>query len=335
MMVVDDVLCERAKRETTGALDFLPSPRTSGLILGLILGRNGGLICELRLCRLRDMPPPRDSGFFATGPLGDGMATVRGLGATEDVPGARSTIDPERGSIDGVTLADVAGLPTALWTREDDDGRDCARTSGLAASGSTMSSITSSCDSRDTSCAAPRNCPDGSCVCCARLRRMSVAGVAAALARDAAAAAADVAGGGGAAPGDFLLCCCGIAGGGISGSDNGSGDTESCPELSLLPYRRELPPLARTRVVADSSLSALSTSSDLSLSTVFFSDCGRTDGDGFPARPESVVLVDGRRRFRRRRPGEDGADVGGGADVGATLLVMSNGDCTNEAGSTP
>lgn len=39
----------------------------------------------------------------------------------------------------------------------------------------------------------------------------------------------------GAIEGDFRAC--GIAGGGINGSDNGSGETESC-ELSLLPKRR-------------------------------------------------------------------------------------------------
>jgi hypothetical protein len=44
------------------------------------------------------------SDFFAIGPLGEGMAIVRGLGAME--PGFRSIF----GSNDGVILADVTGV---------------------------------------------------------------------------------------------------------------------------------------------------------------------------------------------------------------------------------
>lgn len=83
-------------------------------MLGLILGRRLGLGCdELRLWRFRAMGPNLGvSDFLPTGPLGDGMAMVRGLGATE--PGGRSGAD--LGSRFGVVLTPEAGDGTVVRT---------------------------------------------------------------------------------------------------------------------------------------------------------------------------------------------------------------------------
>jgi hypothetical protein len=79
-------------------------------MLGLILGRKLGLACvELRLCRFLPIGPSLGvSDFFPTGPLGEGMAIVRGLGAMELA--FRSRAGADFGSIDGVILADVTGV---------------------------------------------------------------------------------------------------------------------------------------------------------------------------------------------------------------------------------
>ena len=78
-------------------------------MLGLILGRKLGLACvELRLGRFRfEGPNLGVSDFLATGPLGEGMAMVRGLGAME--PALRSVFEAGLISRAGVMLADVAG----------------------------------------------------------------------------------------------------------------------------------------------------------------------------------------------------------------------------------
>lgn len=78
-------------------------------MLGLILGRKLGLACvELRLGRFRlEGPSLGVSDFLPTGPLGEGMAMERGLGATELT--LRSIFGVGFISRPGVMLADVAG----------------------------------------------------------------------------------------------------------------------------------------------------------------------------------------------------------------------------------
>lgn len=96
---------------------ILLSPlRMSGWILGLIFGRSCGLACvELTLGRFRlDIEDLDGSDLFGTGPLGDGMATARGLRTTEP-PGVCSA-GVSRGSNDGVTLAEIAGLAVPMCT---------------------------------------------------------------------------------------------------------------------------------------------------------------------------------------------------------------------------
>lgn len=87
----------------------------------------------------------------------------------------------------------------------------------VAASGSAISSIVSSCGSLETKLACPEKCPDGCCVCCSRfvilIRVAGVAGVPEELGSDIC----------GTIAGDL----CGNAGGGMSGSEIGSGETES------------------------------------------------------------------------------------------------------------
>lgn len=79
-------------------------------MLGLILGLKLGLACvELRLCRFLPIGPSLGvSDFFAIGPLGEGMAIVRGLGAME--VRFRSITGADLGSNDGVILAVVTGV---------------------------------------------------------------------------------------------------------------------------------------------------------------------------------------------------------------------------------
>jgi hypothetical protein len=122
-------------------------------MLGLIFGRNWGLACvEATLGRFRlDIDDLDGSDLFGTGPLGDGMATVRGLIATD--AGVRSAAD--RGSKDGVPCAEKTGLAVLvrrLVSMRLTLGRGC--TAGVAASGRAMSSMISSCTS---SCAWPVN----------------------------------------------------------------------------------------------------------------------------------------------------------------------------------
>lgn len=81
-------------------------------MLGLILGRNCGLGCaELKLGRFRLLEGPSlgVSDFLAIGPLGDGIASDRGLGATE-LEGLATGAD--LGSSAGVALVDAAGVGT-------------------------------------------------------------------------------------------------------------------------------------------------------------------------------------------------------------------------------
>ena len=62
----------------------LPSPRTRGCILGLILGLRAGLTCvELMLCLLRVVVESFESDFLGTGPLGEDAAAERGPGVKE------------------------------------------------------------------------------------------------------------------------------------------------------------------------------------------------------------------------------------------------------------
>jgi hypothetical protein len=62
---------------------------------------------ELTLGRLRLEIDDRDgSDRFGTGPLGDGMAIVRGLKAIDPV----RSVAADRGSNMGVNLAEIAGL---------------------------------------------------------------------------------------------------------------------------------------------------------------------------------------------------------------------------------
>ena len=85
-----------------------------------------------------------------------------------------------------------------------------------AASGNTISSMCASCESLVIKLACPENCPAGSCECCGRFEmRINVAGVAGALEPGSETC--------GRIAGDL----CGNAGGGMSGSEMGSGDTES------------------------------------------------------------------------------------------------------------
>lgn len=126
-------------------------------MLGLIFGRRLGLAwVELKLCRFLAMGPSLGvSDFLAMGPLGEGMATVRGLGAIELE--FRSTMEADLGSTDGVRLSEVRGVADPLeivvsmreiWGRENCDA-------GAAASGRTTSSMMSSYDSDETSLAWP------------------------------------------------------------------------------------------------------------------------------------------------------------------------------------
>lgn len=114
-------------------------------MLGLIFGRNWGLACvELTLGRFRlDTEALDCSGFFGSRALGEGMATVRGLGAT-DPQGVRSE-GAGRGSKDGVTFAESAGLTVSVRTLVSmrlSLGRDWK--DGVAASGREISSMISS-----------------------------------------------------------------------------------------------------------------------------------------------------------------------------------------------
>ena len=91
-------------------IDLLSLPRIRGWMLGLIFGRNSGLACvELTLGRFRlDIDERDGSDLLGTGPLGEGIAMVRGLGATDI--GVRSTAGVDRGSINGVPCAEMTGL---------------------------------------------------------------------------------------------------------------------------------------------------------------------------------------------------------------------------------
>ena len=106
------------------------------------------------------------------------------------------------------------------------------------------------------------------------------------------------------------LRACGIAGGGINGSDNGSGETESC-ELSLLPKRKASCPPWWDFDPSSRLLRPLSTSSELTPSSDFLRACGRTDGDCcFLARAENRLVDEGPRRCLRDIPGDDGVSPG-------------------------
>lgn len=98
---------------------------------------------ELTLGRFRlDIEDLDGSDLFGTGPLGDGMATVRGLIAMD--AGVLSAAD--RGSKDGVPCAEITGLTVLvrrLVSMRLTLGRGCV--GGAAASGRAMSSIISSC----------------------------------------------------------------------------------------------------------------------------------------------------------------------------------------------
>jgi hypothetical protein len=100
----------------------------------------------------------------------------------------------------------------------------------------------------------------------------------------------------------------GSAGGGINGSDSGSGDTESWPELSALPYRSPVALVGCDVGFGCFSERAVMTSS---VKRDLVRVRGRTEGDCcFLARDWKVLLVavDGRRLCLRARPGEDGTD---------------------------
>jgi hypothetical protein len=111
-------------------------------MLGLIFGRNSGLACvELTLGRFRlDIDCRDGSDLLGTGPLGEGIAIVRGLGAM----GVRSAAGVDRGSINGVPLAEMIGLAVLriLVSMRFILGRGCR--AGWAASGREISSINSS-----------------------------------------------------------------------------------------------------------------------------------------------------------------------------------------------
>lgn len=109
-------------------------------MLGLIFGRNCGLACvELILGRFLLVTEERvGSDLFGIGPLGEGMATVRGLIAADSL-GVRST-GADRGSKDGVTTGLEVLVRTVVSMRLI-VGRGCEE---VAASGSVMSSIVSS-----------------------------------------------------------------------------------------------------------------------------------------------------------------------------------------------
>ena len=148
----------------------LHSPRTNGCMLGLIFGRRFGLGWdELRLCRfLPNGPSLGVSDFLPTGPLGEGIATVRGLGATElDV---RSPKGVGLGSRAGATTDDVTGDRASVRTfrREVSMRATCDWEKwvvGVAASGRITSSMISSCDSDDT---GPDAWPIAAGLCCGR-----------------------------------------------------------------------------------------------------------------------------------------------------------------------
>jgi hypothetical protein len=98
-------------------------------MLGLILGRSCGLACvELRLGRFRD--EALEDSFRGTGPLGDGIAVVHGLGARE----------ADEGSKAGVPFVDSDGVRIEVSIRLT-LGRSCV---DVAASGKEISSISSS-----------------------------------------------------------------------------------------------------------------------------------------------------------------------------------------------
>lgn len=103
------------------------------------MGRICGLGCaELRLGRfLLDGPSLGVPDFLAIGPLGDGMATDRGLGAT----GA------DLGSNAGVALVDAAGVGTPEWIVVSIRAIFGRGPADIEASGRTTSVIISSCES--------------------------------------------------------------------------------------------------------------------------------------------------------------------------------------------
>ena len=89
------------------------------------------------------------SDFFATGPLGDGMASDLGLGAIEG-GWFRFTTGADLGSRAGVVLVDAAGVGTAVGTAVSIRvifGRGpalCVAAGAAAASGRMISVMTSS-----------------------------------------------------------------------------------------------------------------------------------------------------------------------------------------------
>jgi hypothetical protein len=120
-------------------------------MLGLILGRSCGLACvELRLPRFR-LDAALDSDLRGTGPLGDGIAAVRGLGAMEALWGWSYAAG--EGANNGVPLVEIDGVRMAVSMRLG-FGRCCC---GAAASGREISSMISSGKSDCASWAWPRN----------------------------------------------------------------------------------------------------------------------------------------------------------------------------------
>lgn len=109
----------------------------------------------------------------------------------------------------------------------------------------------------------------------------------------------------GAIAGDFRDG--GSAGGGINGSESGSGDTESWPELSALPKRSPLSFWGCDVGFTWPSARVFMTSS---VRRDFVRVKGRTEGDCcFLAREwKDLLAVGGRRLCLRVSPGEDGAD---------------------------
>ena len=92
---------------------------------------------ELILGRFR-LDAVLESDFRGTGPLGDGIAAVRGLGAIEALRGL--SYEADEGSKKGVPFVEIDGVRTAVSMRLG-FGRSCE---GAAASGSDISSIMSS-----------------------------------------------------------------------------------------------------------------------------------------------------------------------------------------------
>lgn len=143
--------------------------------------------------------------------------------------------------------------------------------------------------------------------------RINMAGVAGSLVSDCGPTAGDLRAGG-------------RAGGGIRGSERGSGETESCPELSLLPNRRLLLPKGRAFGSPWSWVRPLRTSSELMFKRDFFRVWGRTEGDCcFFARAEKALVDDVPRRCFLVNPGDDGADETGRAvSAGEGINPMSD-----------